>query len=126
MTHIYDTWGLYQQFLKFTTSSISCNGIVVVNRVCYVGTNESRNYDSGNIAEDAGFTHQFTPQFPLVCPLDLGAPAGLYDGSRKPTLAYKEPPCSHNIGYIWCVNLSIVSAQTVVVGSRFHWVEPSI
>ena len=35
---------------------------------------------------------KFTHQLPLVCPLDLGAPAGLYDGSRKPTLAYKEPP----------------------------------
>ena len=37
-------------------------------------------------------THQLTHQLPLVCPLDLGAPAGLYDGSRKPTLAYKEEP----------------------------------
>ena len=35
----------HQQFLKYTTSSISCNAIVVVNsqhRVCYVCIKESR------------------------------------------------------------------------------------
>ena len=62
------------------------------------------------------FTPQFTHQLPLVCPLDLGAPAGLYDGSRRPTLAYKSPPCCHSIGSIWFLNLLTVSAQTVVVG----------
>ena len=41
--HIYDTYGLYQQFLKYTTFNISCNAIVVDNsqhRVCYVGIND--------------------------------------------------------------------------------------
>ena len=33
----------------------------------------------------------------------------------------KSPPCCHSIGSIWFLNLLIVSAQTVVVGSRFHW-----
>ena len=43
--HIYDTSGFYQQFLKYITSGISCNVIVVVNSqhcVCYIGINESR------------------------------------------------------------------------------------
>ena len=41
------TQGLYQQFLKYTTFSISCNAIVVDNsqhRVCYVGINDHYNY----------------------------------------------------------------------------------
>ena len=33
----------------------------------------------------------------------------------------KSPPCCHSIGSIWFLNLLIVSEQTVVVGSRFHW-----
>ena len=51
-----------------------------------------RNFGSSVYPALPVFTHQFTHQHPLVCPLDLGAPAGLYDGSREPTLAYKEPP----------------------------------
>ena len=38
---------IYQQFLKYTTSSIPCNAIGIVNsqhRVCYVGINDHYKY----------------------------------------------------------------------------------
>ena len=46
----------------------------------------------GHIICNDLFTHQFTPQVPLVCPLGVAISAGLEDGSSKPTLAYKKPP----------------------------------
>ena len=42
-------------------------------------------------------------------------------GAESPRWLIKSPPCCHSIGSIWVFNLLTVSAQTVVVGSRFHW-----